>query len=292
MKNKMLRCFILLFSGTSPSFSQDLIVTSKHDSLSCKISSANDSQIFFSFSKNNTQRDSVLPMSDVIYFFRNPVLDSTKTSRKKFPYKFRICANAGYTNLFFEKRGNLTPVIPLYMEELSKTRHYSFDAAYLFKITGIGMTFTNLRTYNTLDSVMFIDERGNRHFSRITDDITLDYVGAFFLIHSHPGKKNKFTINNQFSVGLISYRNNAWMFKAYHVTGSALGLSYQLGLDFLFTKNISAGIACSAAYGKIHLEQFHVNEKVTDNFSLTSVTFRQGLTVSNASVEIGIRGYF
>ena len=116
------------------------------------------------------------------------------------------------------------------------------------------------------------------------------YVGPTLFWSPRFGKHHSFILNSQFSIGYYHYKNNAVLKYGYHITGSTLGGTWDLGVEYLFSKHIAACISASATIGR--MRDFRVKEDVLDNLKLVSVDFSNSLNVSRIDFGIGIKGYF
>lgn len=209
--------------------------------------------------------------------------------KEKSNYFLKVNASVGSTNLFFRPL-NWSSEIAEYTDKLNKCYHFSVDINYISNTTGYGIKLSQLVTSNSMENAPFTDDLGNPSIGFLQDYITINYLGPAILKQIWIGKQKSFVMNNQFSIGYIAYRNHSFMVKDYHITGNALGLMWDLGFDYLITKNIAAGVTVSAGYGK--MKSFYTKEHVNQRFSLVYHDFEEALNVSRVDFEVGVKAYF
>ena len=240
---------------TKAVFSQDLIVTDEGDSINCKITKVKAENIYFTFKHKDEIRNTLLPMSKVkeyqFDFYKINEVPTGHVVREGNYQHFRIALNGGYSYQTAKIAENVPADFKDYVKKLKSGYHFGGDITYYFtEPLGVGIKYYLFKSSNSLDNIYIEDGEGNRTQGKMSDDLTITYIGPAFStrILNHD-KSNAFFMN--VSLGYMGYSNNKVLIDNYKMTGSTLGLAFDLGYDIGLSKNISVGFQISMISGTL-----------------------------------------
>jgi hypothetical protein len=258
--------------------SQDLIVTAKGDSLNCKIIKIKPDYIHFTVRHENKIKRTLLPRGQIKIYRQHfyPIADV--------PIKRIIDIDSNYQKVrigFFGgwsyRTAKTSPDIPShlhqYVRELRSGLHFGGDFNYFFsQNTGLGLRYSIYRASNEMSNVPLPHGRG-----RLKDDITIQYVGPV-LSTSFGASQNKPRFVSNFSLGYLSYKNEATAINYFTLRGETLGLLCDFGVVVPIDKDVSIDFMFGLTTGTLELER-------KSPFGGTSIN-REGLARIDFSIGI------
>lgn len=240
---------------TNSIFSQDLIVTNDGDSINCKITKVKTDNIYFTFKHKNETRNTLLPVSGVkdhqFGFYETSEVPKRKGSRYENYQHFRIAVNGGYSY----QTGKVSESVPAdfkkYIKGLKSGYHFGGDITYYFsEPLGLGVKYYLFKTSNRLDNIYLEDGGGNRTYGTMSDDLSITFIGPSFSTRMlNHDKSNAFLMN--VSLGYMGYLNNKILIDNYKMTGSTMGLAFDIGYDIGLSKNLAVGFQVSFITGTL-----------------------------------------
>ncbi|MEO6683374.1 MAG: hypothetical protein ABIN48_11195 [Ginsengibacter sp.] len=253
MKNLLIFTLLMLLSNAI--FSQDLIVTDEGDSINCKITKVKADNIYFTFKHKNEIRNTLLPMSKVkehqFDFYKINEVPTGHVVREENYQHFRIALNGGYSYQTAKIAENVPADFKDYVKKLKSGYHFGGDITYYFtEPLGFGIKYYLFKTSNSLDNIYIEDGAGNRTEGKMSDDLTISYIGPTFSTRMlNHDKRNAFIMN--VSMGYMRYSNNKVLIDQYKMTGSTMGLAFDAGYDIGLSKNLSMGFQISMISGTL-----------------------------------------
>jgi hypothetical protein len=251
---KLLILAVLIFVSNSI-FSQDLIVTNEGDSINCKITKVKTDNIYFTFKHKDEIRSTLLPISSIktyqFDYFQTSEVPKDKVVGYENYQHFRIALNGGYSYQTAKVAESVPSDFKDYISELKSGYHFGGDLTYYFtEPLGFGFKYYLLKSSNSLDNIYLEDTDGNRTYGKMSDDLTISFVGPTFSTRllSHD-KKNALLMN--LSLGYIGYSNDKIIIDEYKMTGSTMGLSFDIGYDIGLSENLSLGFQISFLSGTL-----------------------------------------
>ena len=250
------RRIFLILAGlifTARIFSQDLLITTDGDTLNCRITKITGDYIYFTFSHDNEVRNTLLPLSQVVYYkykyFSYPgYAEETKTHGKDYPV-FRAYIHAGWSYRT-AKLADVPSGFEDYYKDLRSGYHYGGEAAYYFTENfGLGIKYNVLRTTNQMDDI-YIDNNGTREYGKLIDNITIGFIGPLVgmrLLDKH--KQNNFYIN--IALGYMYFKNEATVVNDFLLTGNTIGFAWVFGYDIRISPGWAIGLQFSALSGTL-----------------------------------------
>lgn len=236
-------------------FSQDLIVTNDADSINCKITKVKTDNIYFTFKYKDEIRSTLLPMSKIkthqFDYFQTSEVPKDKVLGYENYQHFRIAINGGFSYQTAKVAESVPNDFKDYINELKSGYHFGGDFTYYFtEPLGIGFKYYIYKSSNSLDNIYLEDINGTRTYGKMSDDLTISFIGPSFStsLLSH-NKSNAFLTNLSF--GYMGYSNDKVIIHNYKMTGSTLGLSIDIGYDIGLSENLSLGFQISFLSGTL-----------------------------------------
>jgi hypothetical protein len=287
---KLLILGILIFVSNSI-FSQDLIVTNDGDSINCKITKVKTDNIFFTFKHKDEIRSTLLPVSNIkthqFDYFQTSEVPKDKIVGYANYQHFRIAINGGYSYQTAKVAESVPSDFKDYIRELKSGYHFGGDLTYYFtEPLGFGFKYYLFKSSNSLDNIYLEDADGNRTYGKMSDDLTISFIGPTFSTRllSHD-KKNAFLMN--LSLGYMGYSNDKVIIDKYKMTGSTMGLSFDIGYDIGLSENLSLGFQISFLTGTLFEYEWNDGTKTEtiklekgEYESLNRIDFSVGLRFS------------
>lgn len=289
MKNTLI--LILLISMANSVFSQDLIVTNSGDTINCKITKVKTDNIYFTFKHKDEIRSTLLPMSNVkrhqFNFFQTSEVPKEKVIRPENFQHFRIAVNSGYSYQTAKVAESVPSDFKDYIKKLKSGHHFGGDLTYYYtEPLGFGIKYYIFKSSNNLDNIYVEDSNGYRRYGKMSDDITISYIGPSYSTRLINHDKSKAFLMN-LSLGYMGYSNDKVIIDNYKMTGSTMGLSFDIGYDIGLSKNLSLGFQLSFLTGTLFEYDWYdgtktetINLEKGEYESLNRIDFSVGLRFS------------
>jgi len=253
MRRLLILAAIIFFSNSI--FSQDLIVTNDGDSINCKITKVKTDNIYFTFKHKDEIRSTLLPVSNIkthqFDYFQTSEVPKEKVVGYENYQHFKIAINGGYSYQTAKVAESVPSDFKDYINELKSGYHFGGDLTYYFtEPLGFGFKYYLFKSSNSIDNIYLEDTDGNRTYVKMSDDLTISFIGPTFSTRllSHD-KKNAFLMN--LSLGYMGYSNYKVIIDKYKMTGRTMGLSFDIGYDIGLSENLSLGFQISFLSGTL-----------------------------------------
>lgn len=269
-KTAILTIFVALL-GFSAS-SQDLIVTTKGDSLNCKITKFKSDFIYFTMMQEGKILNTLIKTDEVVaykknYFaFSDIPLDKTRNLFNDYP-KLRIGALGGWSYLTAPISKNVPDDFEKYIKELKSGYHFGGNFTYFpANYFGFGLLYTNFRTSNQIDDIYIVNnETGEVRTGKLRDDVTVQYFGPAIALRANL-PDSRVSMHLKSSIGYIGYKNEAIVIDEFMLKSATVGLYSDMGVDIPIDRNLSLGIYMSFTIG------FLTNYDYTDGTESRRIT--------------------
>jgi len=235
--------------------SQDLIITNEGDSINCKITKIKSDFVYFTFKYKDEIRSTLLPMSDLKYhqldFYHSSEVPKDKVIGYGNYQHFRIAISGGYSYRTAKVGESVPNDFKDYVKELKSGFHFGGDAIYyITEPLGFGVKYFISKSSNSMNNIYVEDTDGNRIYGKMSDDITISFIGPTFSTRflSHD-KRNAFIMN--FSLGYMGYSNDKVIVDNYKMTGRTLGMAFDIGYDIGLSEYLSLGFQISYISGTL-----------------------------------------
>lgn len=262
---KLFTLVILAISFTSI-FSQDLIVSTKGDSINCRMTLIDTAQIFFDIyqEKNDAYINTFLENEEVssykIDFFGtvNRTRKSTDTTPvfientpRDYPI-LRVGIYGGYSHRTASIPSDYSADEKNYLKGLKPGSHFGGDICLYFdEFRGIGFKYLVSNSSNTYNNNVYIEALdGSRAYGNMSDDIAIKYYAAI-LSTRNIFQKTKNVFYGNIGLGYMGYTNNITYVLNFIETGATLGVSFDLGYDIRLTEGIALNLQASYLGGSL-----------------------------------------
>lgn len=289
-KIKSTAIFVLFIVFSANLHSQDLIVTSEGDSLNCKITNIKTENIYFTFKHKNEIRSTLLPVNQVKYyqynFFQTTEVPADKVTVNEIYPHFRAAFNGGLSNRTAKLADNIPSEFEQYMKNLKSGYNYNLDLSYFFaEQLGIGFKYNVFLSKNEIENIYVKQPDGSTLHGKMSDDITINFIGPFFSTRLLNSKKNNSLICN-IGLGYTGYTDNAVVIYDLLIKGNTLGICLDIGYDVGISDNVAIGFQISLLNGT--LTQYELSQgtyketvKLEDEYeSLARIDLSIGLRFS------------
>lgn len=263
--------FALIFIGSSSiALSQDLLVTSKNDSINCKVIKENTDVIFYLTNVMNSEITNAIKKSEVKaiiidyydknaksknYVFNDSI--STKTNNVRPAYNrspkrqipstpgIRIGINYGASIWIFKNPARNIPVLEDYYYELRTGNTISFVMNYYTKSNiGIGLQVMNFNTQNSLENVTITNPNGSSQIGTLKNNVDMTYMGLSFGFR-YPLNNKKWRVAGDLGIGYSRFVNVQDLITRTTISSNNVGLNSQIGLDYTISSNVAIGVMAS-----------------------------------------------
>nr|WP_321453405.1 DUF3575 domain-containing protein [uncultured Carboxylicivirga sp.] len=275
--------FLLLTVGIN-TFAQDLIVTTQGDSINCRITKEKGDYIYFAFKQNDEIRNTLITNSEVKYHQLNYFEDSQvkdEDLKKKVDYQqLRIAINGGYSYRTAKLSDEIPSDLRDYVKKLKNGYHLSGDITYFFsEPLGAGL---KLSYFNASNSVHVISPESTGYTSvEMSDDIDIFFIGPSINTRFYDkNKRNAFLMS--MAIGYMDYTDNGRLVNSVKISGSTLGVSFDMGYDVYLSDNFSLGFQLGFLAGTLNtIEQF-------DGVSTTTVKLEENQYENLARIDFSV----
>ena len=269
---------------------QDLIVTSRGDSINCKITKTTRDYIYFTFKHEAEIRNTLIPLYQISThqkdYFSVSELPVNYTLDKKFPH-FRVAFDGGWQYRTAKIADGLDSEWREHYKKMKSGFHYDLQASYFFiESMGIEAVFSQQFFGNTGDGYLK-DEEGNfTALGKIKDQISFNYIGANYLLRLFDSKKKNCWL---FSIGFgyMGYKDRLFFdnVEQIKITTGTLGSSMAVGYDIGISQNFGIGFKLSLMGGTFR-DYKQTKDGITTNETMPEKQF-EGL--GTIKLSIGLR---
>lgn len=240
--------FAIIFLGCSKFLSaQDLIVTTKNDSIKCRILKDDFNFIYYTLPTGDSSKIKAAEVSKVR---KNYILKSSISPLILTPDKlpnlnngsYRMYVSAGYSHLSAKTLGNGNADIDKQIKALKSGYHYSIGGYYYGKKNlGIGLRYLGFKSSNKQENIAFTDTNNTIIYGELSDKISTNFYAISFGGKA-PFFNEKMDLLLGLSVGYLQYKNNSVYLNPMEITGNTIGYLYEIGFDYKFNEHFAAGI--------------------------------------------------
>lgn len=254
---------VLLVLTYLQGFSQDLVVTSENDSISCRIVKIQKKILYFVYENKGSFTNSLIPLTKVKNYTYGHYpnlkipnkLDSTKTYNVN---RLAILAGVGY-------------------DPIRVPREFEADLRGIR--TGIGLQATYSYYYSKYSGVGIKTSIFSASFNQDSSrSVNTFFIGPLFSIRL-PNKTNKNAFVFDTSIGFIAYNETLEISSNSfnnRTTSAALGLTSDLGYDIEVSKNLSLGFNLGLSAG------FYKEVEIDDGTSIQTFDLEDSRPVGSA----------
>lgn len=165
-----------------------------------------------------------------------------KGPKPVFP-RLRLAVTGGYGYLTAPIASDIPPFMKPFLEDLKSGAFYGFDAAYYFtEKYGVGFRYYNFNSSAMLQGNIYIMKPDSTlKLGKLGDDVSISFIGpSFNSRYLSPGRKHSFLYN--IGLGYLGYNSKKVIVDKFLMTGSTVGLLYEIAYDYSLSSDISIGV--------------------------------------------------
>ncbi|WP_276131658.1 hypothetical protein [Polluticoccus soli] len=202
--------------------------------------------------------------------------------------KFRIGLQGGWSYRLAKVSDQVPPGFRTYVEKLKPGYNYGADGSFFFsRALGVGIRYSGYRTSNSMDIEMLDTATYNLIQGKMSDDITVSYVGPTFNLR-YISESEIFHFVSTFSLGYLSYTDKTLQITPLKLQSATVGVVVGAAADFAVHENIFLGAEVSLLTGNLTYYDVEINgtsqhEELPEN---------QYESLSRIDVSAGVRFNF
>jgi hypothetical protein len=278
---------ILFLVATNFVSAQDLVVTSKNDSINAKITKIKKGMLHFNFVKDGEVRKTLLPLTSVKvhkknFFLESEVPENYKPKNSYSGSRYRVAIQGGLSYLTAKTASSVPQALKNHVKQLKSGYHWGAEIHYFTNENfGFGLKYSTFYSSNSEQnvSITLID---NSVLYGIKDTNYIHFIGPSVLYKTISSNgKNAWT--SGLSLGYLGYKQKEQAGNRYFTsTAATFGMSADLGYDIYLYKKLSLGFLVSfvsGSLGEIDVENNGVSQtiKLDERESLGRIDLSVGL---------------
>jgi hypothetical protein len=314
---KIIVCLLLLVYFITVK-AQDKIITTKHDTISCKIITISTSRIFYEQTEADKVTGKSISIDEVEGYTRQPktlannqyyadnygYIAKRMHPRKHF-WTFNLALGNSYMHELFE---NLEVAeIDDYYLQLKQGIHLNANAHYLLSdYIGLGLQYSFL---NTRLSTSILQELESTYPVYVSANVNvrqyINFVGPSVLFQQYLGQKHKLKLTENLATGFLAYRfeqqktvdipSNSYFYTNTDnalTTGKTIGATMGLTAEYFIRPNLSVGVGGSFLYGKLTNVTWEYKNSNGDSEEETHEEMDEPLNLSRFDYSVVLRFHF
>ncbi len=278
---------------------QDRIITLQNDTINCKISKVNSSNIFFTIITGNVLTKGKIERERVLsYYSGNTDVENDLGFSIPEPSRLRLGLSGGFNYLTASSSKAETALIQQGIKESDAESYYKnlkpgisggADLHYMVtKMYGIGMIYKFYQNNSKIESFFDPNDGLNLMFGQVSEKIYVNYSGVSFYSEQFLRANPRLKLSSYYSMGMAFYRNEAVVVNApLLLTGKAFATNLDLGLEYFVFPRISAGI--NVSYFLSSLKKITLNDG--NSTTVRELEKENYENISRLDLSVGIRIY-
>jgi hypothetical protein len=270
------------------------------DTIDCKIAKVSQSAIFFDITTKGVKSSGKLALNNVLNYTiscNSTALEQKPVNSNPFE-RLRLGVNGGFGYLLSSSKTAEEDMVDQGFTLKNAKSYYRDMRSGLYANTeltwmiapdyGAGIKYkffdTSSRTEGFVDPLDGI----NIYYTTYKEHIYVNYLGASCFFHQSISSLKSFKLNSGYSIGLVTYRNEAEYLNEYYLlTGKNIGMDISIGLEYFITRYFSVGTDLSVFYSSIH------KIKITDGSNTTTVNLEKANyeNLTRLNLSLGLRIY-
>ncbi|MBC7866486.1 MAG: hypothetical protein H7X88_03030 [Gloeobacteraceae cyanobacterium ES-bin-316] len=232
---------------------QDLILTTKNDSINCKIVRVTTGEIVFVSKHSDEVIRTKLPVADVkLYekdFYLSKNTSSLKVKKATMHDRFTLSVSGGFSYLIAKTSSEVPKDFKPYIKELKSGYHVGGDIAFFISENiGVGLKYVNFNTSN--ETYVTLIQPGQTKNGIMRDDVTTHFIAPTFVARSI-SMNQKTIFNAGYSLGYLGYSNDAVLIDKFKITGSTVGMGFDLGIEQKISNTFGLELKLGAVIGSL-----------------------------------------
>lgn len=205
--------------------------------------------------------------------------------QKPFP-RFKASLSGGYTYRLGITSPDISSDFKSYYKKMKNGYNINIDLSYYFTShIGIGVKGNMFNTKNSID----IYDVETYEYGKLSDDISIYYVGPFFTMHNFCGRRKQNIFYFNASLGYLRYSDdNIVINDAISIKGNSVGMCADVGYDFGISKSFAIGFQLSLMYGSLYSVNYSINGNEYQWMQLESDSY-ESLARVNFTIRLSLQ---
>jgi hypothetical protein len=247
---------------------QDKIITTKNDTINCKIRKVTGKAIFFDLMVNGLKTSGDIPRSSVSNYTiysqpQDPPMKQTLRTEPALQFqRWRLGLAGGLGYLIASSKDAEKELVNRGFSKNEAKSYYNglrlgylgaADLTYLFPSGyGAGLKYKLFNNSNSQSGFFDPKDGVTLIYSKISENIYVNYLGASFYAQQWMDRSQQLKLNSSYSLGMAMYRNETEVTGyAMLIKGNSLAMDASLGIEYFLSPHISLGIDLSAFYSTL-----------------------------------------
>ena len=277
----------LFFAATYDIIAQDLVVTSKNDSINAKITKIKKGMLHFNFVKDGEVRKTLLPLAEVKvqqkdFFLKSEVPADYKPKNSYTGPKYRIALNGGLSYQTAKTSSSVPDALRDHAKQLKSGYNWGADIHFLTsEYFGFGLKYNTFYSSNVENNVN-LTLPDNTVLYGIKDVNYIHFIGPSVLFKFVSSNGKNAWVSSA-SIGYMGYKQEQQTGnRNFTYTAATLGLNLDFGYDIYLSKKLSLGLMVSfvtGSLGEVDLEENGISQAIEldERGSLSRIDFSAGL---------------
>lgn len=278
---------------------QDRIITLQNDTINCKISKVNSSNIFFTIITGNVLTKGKIERERVLsYYSGNTAVENDLGFSIPEPSRWRLGLSGGSNYLTASSSKAETALIQQGIKKSDAESYYKnlkpgisggADLHYMVtKMYGIGLIYKFYQNNSEIESFFDPQDGANLIFGQMNEKIYVNYAGLSFYSEQFMKANPRLKLSSYYSMGMAFYRNEAIVVNSpFLLTGKSFATNLDLGLEYFVFPRISAGI--NVSYFLSSLKKITLNDG--NSTTVQELEKENYENISRLDLSVGIRIY-
>lgn len=278
---------------------QDRIITLQNDTINCKISKVNSSNIFFTIITGNVLTKGKIERERVLsYYSGNTAVENDLGFSIPEPSRWRLGLSGGFNYLTASSSKAETALIQQGIKKSDAESYYKnlkpgisggADLHYMVtKMYGIGLIYKFYQNNSEIESFFDPQDGANLIFGQMNEKIYVNYAGLSFYSEQFMKANPRLKLSSYYSMGMAFYRNEAIVVNSpFLLTGKSFATNLDLGLEYFVFPRISAGI--NVSYFLSSLKKITLNDG--NSTTVQELEKENYENISRLDLSVGIRIY-
>lgn len=252
---KSLFFLMLLFSACELS-AQDLIITSKGDSLNCKIHSVKKEKVYLTFKHMDEIRTIYIPKSNIVEmkygFYSVAIVPAARLVVKENYSKWRFAVDGGFFNRTGAIPAGLSTSQQNYIKDIKSGSGISLGVQYFTSENlGFGWLFNHYNSSASLPGFSMQDADGTYISGLLTENVSIDFNGPVYYTRFYDIKKKNALVTG-LGLGYVGYLDQSSVGNLnFDLTGGTFGMYLSLGYDIKLSKSLDLGLKIALVGGTL-----------------------------------------
>ena len=277
----------LFFAATYDIVAQDLVVTSKNDSINAKITKIKKGMLHFNFVKDGEVRKTLLPLAEVKvqqkdFFLKSEVPADYKPKNSYTGPKYRIALNGGLSYLTAKTSSSVPDALRDHAKQLKSGYNWGANLHFLTsEYFGFGLKYNTFYSSNVENNVSQTLPN-NTVLYGIKDVNYIHFIGPSVLFKFVSSNGKNAWVSSA-SIGYMGYKQEQQIGNRNSTyTAATLGGNLDFGYDIYLSKKLSLGLMVSFAagsLGEVDLEENGISQTIEldERENLSRIDFSAGL---------------